>query len=197
MSSQPKIILFDLGGVLADLGDPAESMELNISQSEFWSIWLNSTAVAQFETGKITTPEFIPQIANELGVAEPEEFESRFRNWRLTIFAGAEELLSEAADGRNLALLSNTNAVHWEQISESTNAFDRFTQLFLSFKNGYYKPDIRTFEYVVAELRCAPADILFLDDTEANVVSARRAGIDARQVSGIASVRSALSSSCA
>jgi len=155
---------------------------------------LNSAAVAQFETGKLTTSEFIPQIAIELGVAEPEEFESRFRNWQLTIYADAEDLLSEAADGRHLALLSNTNAIHWEQISESTNVFDRFAQLFLSFKNGYYKPDIRTFEYVVAELRCAPGDILFLDDTEANVLAARRSGIDARQVSGIASVRSALNS---
>ena len=194
MSSQPKIILFDLGGVLSDLGDPVESMELTISQSEFWTIWLDSSAVAQFETGKLMAPEFIPQIAIELGVSKPEKFESRFRNWQLAIHAGAEDMLSEAADGWHLALLSNTNPIHWGQISESTNVFDRFTRLFLSFENGYYKPDIRTFEYVVAELQCAPGDILFLDDTETNVVSARRFGIDARQVSGIAGVRSALNS---
>jgi len=38
MSSRPKIILFDLGGVLADFGDPVKSMGLKISQSDFWSI---------------------------------------------------------------------------------------------------------------------------------------------------------------
>jgi hypothetical protein len=42
MSSEPRILLFDLGGVLADLGDPVTTIGLDLEPDEFWAIWLGS-----------------------------------------------------------------------------------------------------------------------------------------------------------
>ena len=37
---KPKLVLFDLGRVLADLGSPSNRMRLPISDDEFWDILL-------------------------------------------------------------------------------------------------------------------------------------------------------------
>ena len=42
---KPKLVLFDLGRVLADLGSPSMQMQLRISDQEFWSVWLSLPAV--------------------------------------------------------------------------------------------------------------------------------------------------------
>lgn len=191
-ASRYEVILFDLGGVLADLGEPSKSMGLSLSNTEFWRIWLDSSSVALFETGRLSVSEFIPRIAIELGASEPEAFEGRFRNWRLKLFDGAEQLLLNSIGDASLCLMSNTNPVHWEQVSLSTDMFDQFSRLFLSFENGLYKPDSRAFEYVLQNLQCAPGKILFLDDSQENVTSARRLGIQALQVRGIDELRDVL-----
>ena len=41
------------------------------------------------------------------------------------------------------------------------------------------KPDVRYFQAVVAELALTPAEVLFIDDAERNVVAAREAGLRA------------------
>ena len=48
------------------------------------------------------------------------------------------------------------------------------------------------FTQVVDYFRCVPGDILFLDDTLANVEAARRSGLSARQAKGIADLRMVL-----
>lgn len=95
-------------------------------------------------------------------------------------------------DGIELTQLSNINPIHWQQLSGSTRIFDRFTHLFLSYELGIYKPDAAAFEYVIEVLDRDPADILFVDDTIANVVAACQHGIDAHQVNDFESVESRL-----
>jgi len=45
------IVLLDLGGVLADLGDPVRSMGLEMGAERFWEIWLSSPSVRAYESG--------------------------------------------------------------------------------------------------------------------------------------------------
>ena len=52
MSRDTRIVLFDLGGVLADLGDPASEMRLDFESDQFWKIWLHSPSVRAFELGR-------------------------------------------------------------------------------------------------------------------------------------------------
>lgn len=47
-----RILLFDLGGVLVDLGDPVGEMDLPLSNEQFWKLWLSSPLVHKFETGQ-------------------------------------------------------------------------------------------------------------------------------------------------
>ncbi len=186
------VLLFDLGGVLFDLGNPADAMKLELTDDEFWDAWLGSPIVHDYETGRLTSCQFYEAFGPMVGVSDPSEFARRLQQWQLLPFPGIEDLLHSLSGSHRLALLSNTNEVHWLSVLARTQIFSRFSDLFLSYEIGHLKPNVAVFEFVLSRLGCDPSEILFFDDTEANVVSARRSGIDARQVSGIASVRSAL-----
>ena len=193
MNSAKRILLFDLGGVLADLGDPVSAMDLDLSLEEFWTIWLGSSQVHAFEIGELPTEKFCPRIAEELGQSDTAGFERRFRAWQLRLFPEAEMLIQSALGNYKLALLSNTNEVHWEQVVSSTRAFSSFDHTFLSFETGHYKPSTESYYEVMTRFDCQPGDILFLDDSPRNVLAAQQIQIDAHQAHGIEQARAIIS----
>jgi putative hydrolase of the HAD superfamily len=102
-------------------------------------------------------------------------------------------LIDEVSTNARVALLSNTNEIHWRQIESQFRLSAQFEGLFLSHETGQYKPDPDAFRTVMSTMNCAPSQILFFDDSEKNVVAARELGIDARLVSGIQGVQKELS----
>lgn len=194
MSGRPtdvgeRIVLFDLGGVLADLGKPADAMQLDMSNDEFWAIWPNSPAVQAFERGRIQIDEFCERLAPEFGEISGARMREKLDCWQLRLFDGVEQLVADATAKSRIALLSNTNELHWSQVTADTDVFERFDKLFLSYETGYFKPDAAAFEQVVSHYGCAASAILFLDDVERNVSAARVVGLQAHVVSGPAAAR--------
>ena len=189
-----KLLLFDLGRVLADLGSPTTRMRLKMSDEEFWELWLSLPIVQLFESGDISPDDFLRDLARELGVSsEPDSIRRRFLDWRPRLFPDADRLVSHLSTKSELALLSNTNTLHWNLLHDENAAFQYFKHLFLSFELRCCKPDNFVFEYVLDKVSTSPSEILFLDDMEQNVDAARKFGIRAVQVHGIDEVRSALS----
>jgi putative hydrolase of the HAD superfamily len=185
MSEKNRVLLFDLGGVLADLGTPAADVGLDMTNDEFWGVWLNSSSVHAFETGKLDRDVFCRRIARELGWPDAESFESRLRQWQLPLYPGVEDLVRSIPDSVRIALLSNTNELHWAQVVSSTDLFARFDHLFLSYESGHYKPMHAAFEQVTAHYGCVPGDVLFLDDSSLNIAAAIEVGFDAHRVRGV------------
>ena len=179
------VLLLDLGGVLADLGDPVGAFGLEMSAAEFWPRWVNSPSVRAFETGRMQAEEFCARVADELGYTGREPFEQRFQSWQLRLFDGFDEFIDRAAADYRIALLSNTNEVHWKQVTSHSAAFGRFEHTFLSFETGYFKPDDEVFHHVLHTLNVRPGDVLFFDDSQRNIGAARALGIDAHCVSGL------------
>lgn len=181
---QERIILFDLGGVLVDLADPVTSIGLSISNAEFWSTWLNSPLVQKFETGGLTATEFVAQFGAELGFDDAEAFDRALRNWHLPLFTGAEQALESLTNSNTVALLSNTNEIHWQHVESQTAVFERFAEVFLSYKTGNAKPEPAAFRDVVRHFDCDPGQIIFFDDNANNVAAAKAEGLEAVQVRG-------------
>ena len=181
---QQQIILFDLGGVLVDLADPVTSIGLSMSGEEFWSIWLSSPLVQQFETGRLTASEFVTQFGAKLGFHDADEFDRALRSWHLPLFDGAEKALQDLANSNTIALLSNTNEIHWQHVESQTDVFADFAKVFLSYETGNAKPHPSAFHDVVEHFECEPQDIVFFDDNEGNVAAARAEGLRAVHVQG-------------
>lgn len=185
MSSVKPVLLLDLGGVLADLGDPVSAMGLDMEFAEFWKTWTSSASVSAFETGQMNEAEFLDRIPVELGYSGTTPFVQQFHTWQLKLFPGVEDLIREAALRYRVALLSNTNQIHWRQVSESTDVFTAFEHVFLSYETGHFKPSPAAFEQVMAFFECSAEEVVFLDDSEPNIVAANALGIDARRVVGV------------
>lgn len=186
------ILLFDLGGVLVDLGDPAGEMDLDMSNERFWELWLSSPLVQQFETGKLNADEFVVAFAPQVGVDDAADFAERIRGWRLPMFDGIEGFLATLTPRTDIALLSNTNEIHWAHVQSQTDIFEIFNKLFLSFETGNAKPKSAAFLDVVDHFACAPEQILFLDDNAGNVAAAQVVGLRSKQTRGLAQVKAAV-----
>lgn len=182
--SNRKILLLDLGGVVASLGDPVAEIGLSISQDEFWKYWLASLLVRDLETGHLQQAEFLRKVASHLGEQAGDGFSQRFKQWRIKPFTKVVASLPDWASRFHLALLSNTNEIHWQGATSPQDFSVHFDKLFLSFENGHFKPAAKAYTQVVDHYGCKSGDIHFLDDAEKNVLAAREAGLNAYQVSG-------------
>ncbi|MGI9271561.1 MAG: HAD family hydrolase [Woeseiaceae bacterium] len=187
-----KILLFDLGGVLVDLGDPVAAIGLDMSNEEFWAIWLASPLVRAYETGRLTSAEFVTQFGAELGFTDAAEFDRLIRSWQLPMFDESEKFLVALFSELEVALLSNINEIHWQCVKSQTEIFSNFSKLFLSYETGNRKPDVAAYQDVIDHFDCDPGDIIFLDDTAHNVAAAQSLGMRSKQTTGHAEVRQAV-----
>jgi putative hydrolase of the HAD superfamily len=190
------VILFDLGGVLIELAGIERMLELcnhSLSAEELWTRWLTSEGVRQFETGRSGPDAFGAAMLEEFGISiAAAQFLEEFTVWPKGVFPGSLELLEQLSIAYRLACLSNTNALHWPRICDEMGLARYFECTFASHLVGMLKPDVEIFQHVIDQIGCPPARILFLDDNQLNVASARAAGMIARRVAGLAEVRAAL-----
>ena len=64
-------------------------------------------------------------------------------------------------------------------MSETLGYRDLFDQEFYSCALGYMKPDTNYFRAVLKEIGFSPSEVLFIDDLEANIIGARKVGLNA------------------
>jgi glucose-1-phosphatase len=195
-SSDIRIILFDVGGVLVEVTGIdviLEWVEHRLSAQDVWRFWFSSPAVRAFETGRIEPARFATEVLAELNLdLRPEDFLKAFVSWPARLYPGVAELLSRIPPSYTRALLSNSNALHWPRVMDDLGLGAAFEHRFVSHLIGWVKPDAQAFEHALEGLRCAPSEVLFLDDSELNVAAARHLGIRAAQVRGAAEAEHAL-----
>lgn len=190
----PAGVLFDLGGVLIQLGDLGELVESEgIDGDVFWDRWIHSPAVEAFETGGIDTAEFGRLAVAEFGLdATAEEFVERFSAWPRGFFDGAAELVAEVSQRCITGVVSNTNELHWQTQLGAEQVAGLFQLEFLSFRLGAAKPGASFFEAIIERIDVAPSEFVFLDDNQLNVEAAAKHGFIARRVQGASEARAAL-----
>jgi len=185
-----RVLLFDVGGVLVQLSGvevmlgwlgPALTLE------EMWRMWLHSSPVRLFETGKIGAAEFASGVISEFGLpVEPQQFLQAFVSWPTGLYPGTLEMLARIPRSYRRAILSNSNDLHWPRVKDDMGLGAAFDHHFVSHLTGRIKPDAEAFAHVVESLGCTPAEVLFLDDNTINVEAAQRFGMQAYRVHGAA-----------
>jgi glucose-1-phosphatase len=191
----PDVVVFDLGGVLADFGGlgPLREMSGIDSDEELWRRWLTSEPVRRFERGAGTDDEFAAALVEEWGLPlTAAELLAAFPGWLVGPYDGAVELVREVAEVTRVACFSNTNRIHWEAGVSRWPLIKEFDRAFVSFEIGAVKPDPEAFEVVVRELGVPAGRTLFLDDNQLNVDAAQSVGMQARRALGVDGARAAL-----
>lgn len=191
-----EVVLFDLGGVLVDIGGIGDlgAFAGESSEDELWRRWLACPWVRRFERGHCDADSFSRGMVDSWSMSiEPEVFLEAFASWPRGLLPGARELVRSISTTSRVGCLSNTNAIHADRHWTEFGIADLFEERFLSHEMGLVKPDRAAFEYVVEALECPAERILFLDDNQINVDGARAAGLRAERTRGTTEARAALS----
>ncbi len=179
-------LYFDLGNVLLRFDHRRACHQLarvtGVSSDRIWDAVFAGGLESAFERGELSREEFAQALADELDcpVGDLAGWE-----WAVAdIFEPMEGMADLVADlhraDLRLGLLSNTNIVHWEFVSENypwlVECFERHV---LSYRVGTMKPYLAIYEAAERLAGCRPDEIFFVDDRLENVAVARGRGWDA------------------
>ena len=183
------VLLFDLGGVLADFTGfkcLRGLLQLRMDLDDIRARWLMSPSVKRFESGKCNPLEFASEFIKEWKLPmTPPQFLAEFDTWVKGPYHGALELLHSLKTEYILACLTNCNELFWNRINHRTSFGGIFHHLYSSHEIGFAKPDTAAFEHVLVDLEIEPESVAFFDDSLMNVEKAINLGIDAHRVSGL------------
>lgn len=170
-------VLFDMGGVLVELGPLDQLLGDAMDGEDFWPRWLASPSVRGLESGRCSVEDFAVGLVEELELGiGPSEVVERFAAFPRGLYPGAVDVVASVDSGIATGVLSNTNPLHWDNQADAVTIKDLCQHAFLSYRLGAVKPDREIYDLVASELDLEPGRLLFLDDNQINVDGARAAG---------------------
>ena len=188
------VIVFDLYGVIARTQTPEAVRRIEeiagTPGPAFWdAYWACRPA---YDAGQ-ESASYWADVAGLLGTAFPDVpalVEADLDSWT-EVDEEMVALVGELADrGRTLGLLSNIIGDLVPRFEARHGAWlSRFDERVYSCRIGVAKPDPRAYEICAGRLGVEPADVLFFDDNERNVLAARETGMRAELFTSPAQVR--------
>ncbi|TSA42339.1 MAG: HAD family phosphatase [Betaproteobacteria bacterium] len=198
MTDDIRVLLFDLGGVILEIdfnrvfevwgahaGVPAPVIRSRFRFDAFYE---------SHERGQITASAYFESLRASLGIRLSD---AQFTEGWNAIFTGEvpgiAALLRQSKEILPLYVFSNTNSMHhayWAR--EFADTMRNFQKVFVSSDLGRRKPEPEAFAAVTSAIGVPFENILFFDDTDENVQSARSLGMHAVHVGALADIENAL-----
>lgn len=178
LTSEISTVVFDLSEVLLTgllgMREPLAT-RLGLSSEE---IDFKVPELQMLFEGKISEEHFWEALLREQGWAiEIEELKNLVRENFLEI-EGTKNIVEEVKRAGYQVALFSVHASEWIAFCEEK--FDHgalFEQNVYSFQIGICKPEKRAFEILVEQLSVSADSILFIDDSDSNIVSAKEVGM--------------------
>lgn len=182
--STPKVLLFDLGGVIVRwVGLEALGEITGLSREAVSDRFAASDVFRDYEIGRCDDDSFANAFLAEfyLEMTFPEA-KRLWNSWVQECYVGTKEMLSTLRKDYTIACLSNTNALHWGHLPTQINIDDYFDYSFASHIINAAKPNPESYRIPIEKMGVNPSDIWFFDDTIINVEAAISAGMKAYHV---------------
>ena len=176
-----KLVIFDIGKVILDFDHMITCNKLaKYSKKDAHYIYdfiFNSRMLDEYERGEISSMEMFCAISGELSLdISFEKFKEIWSNI-FTLKEGMEQLIYWVKTLTKIAVLSNTDEMHFEDIKDKVGVIKDFDWLFLSHEAGHRKPEKEIFEYAINKTGISPDNIIFIDDIGEFVEAAGKLGI--------------------
>ncbi len=194
-------IIFDLGGVIVNIDydktiDAFSRLSGNI-MPQIFNKYYQSKVFAEFEIGSFSAQEFRSQVKKKFGFeATDKKFDKAWSAMLLDTPPERLELLLDLKEKKRTFLLSNTNKIHIRDynkiLQKEFNHYleNFFEKVYLSHLVKKRKPDVSIYKQVVSENNLDPRKTLFVDDTETNIIGARKAGLQAQLITNELTINS-------
>lgn len=184
-----KNIIFDLGGVLLNIDyHRTRSAFEDLGIKDFDRLYSQADASDLFrklEKGTITPADFYEEFLDLVKI--PLTVQQVKNAWNAMLLDFREDslkYLEALKDKANLILLSNTNAIHVDEIREIYYGINRnhpfedyFHHCVYSFETGTRKPDAACYNWVLQNTGINASESIFIDDSVQNIKGAETVGI--------------------
>lgn len=206
MSDGQPLVIFDAGGVLVRICRTWEEGARRAGIEAPPDVMADEARARRrelsllYQAGRLPEAEYFTRMAEAVGGAPsagdspgactPDIIERVHDAWLVEEYPGVRALIDDLrAAGLPTALLSNTNARHWEQMARPGGPFaavGRLDRWFLSHELGACKPEEAIYaaveQAVKRDVGAPPDRIIFFDDLEENIAAADARGWRAIQV---------------
>jgi glucose-1-phosphatase len=191
-----KVLYFDLGNVLLSFSHEQMCRQMaevagvsaEVVNEVLFAADGATTVQWRYEVGQLSTDDYFDYFCRQTGTRPDRR---RLEHAACDIFRPIAETSALvrrlAATGQRLAVMSNTNPLHWQFVSDGRfdvlRAIGRpgamFNGAVLSCEVGSMKPDRGIYRAAIERAGVPAEQILFIDDRSENVAGARSAGMDA------------------
>lgn len=191
MPSPIKAVLFDFGRVLC-LFDrlKATSKILEYTSIEMTPESLDAELFTldglgtKFESGLLTKDEFFSQLKEQYQISDDLAFDVLAKAWS-EIFdevPGVRTLVETIPSDIQRGILSNIDPIHWSS-AKDLSVIKTFDQKLVikSYEQVTRKPDARMYEAAMNAFNVPAENILYLDDIQEYVDTARGLGLNAEK----------------
>jgi epoxide hydrolase-like predicted phosphatase len=176
-----RAIIFDYGNVIARFDHAiffnriAKYSPLSVDELRAVASRQRQLLVA-YESGRLRSDDFYKQVVEACSLSiTREEFLDAF-NLIFQRIPATIQLIRQLKPQYKLALLSNTNEWHFKAEIATLEVFPLFDAVTLSFEVGAMKPSALLFDDVIAKLRLAPPECIYIDDVPEYVEAAHKSG---------------------
>ncbi len=183
-----KNIIFDLGGVILNI-----DYQLTIqafqklgagSFAQVYSQFVQTRLFDDLERGHIEPQRFRDRVREEFQLdLSDEQIDTAWNSLLLDLPQERMDLLNRLSKDYKLFLLSNTNAIHYDQYCTNLmhqygipNLDPLFDEVFLSHQIHERKPDPAAYQHVLDKAQIVASESIFIDDIEKNAFAAEVVG---------------------
>lgn len=179
-----KLILFDLGGVVVEWTGIAELAAISgLSITDVAARFASSQTSLTYERGEVSDDEFSDHMIALFNLPYSRgQFKLQWRMWVGEAFDGVVDMITGLRQSFTTACLSNTNQMHWDHLLGYLPLETMFDHVFASHHIQAVKPNANSYEIVMQQTGFAAHDIVFFDDSQANVDAAKALGMTAYKV---------------
>ncbi|MBT3383706.1 MAG: HAD family phosphatase [Prolixibacteraceae bacterium] len=191
-----KIDLTDITNIIFDLGNVLLNLDFNASIKAFQELGLKNDVLNrqqaysdpvfyELEIGKVTPEEFRKKVREILNNenATDLQIDDAWSAMVLDIPAERVKIVQELRKNYNVYLFSNTNQIHIDRLLPAFKAEHKidfpslFSKTYYSHEIHERKPDLSSFKKVIKLSSVNPAESVFIDDLEKNILAAEKAGL--------------------
>jgi len=169
------LYIFDMGGVLTrNFNDiPGISDYLGITEEIFFVY--TGENFRKLMDGKIDSNEFWARFSLRYGKKIKEELFSKFFN--PGTIQGTKDIIKQLKSDSRVVCGTNTIDSHYYYLL-SQGDYDIFDEVYASNLMGISKPDPDFYRYILKKEGIKPENTVFIDDSEENILSAQKIGIN-------------------
>jgi len=184
-----KTIIFDLGGVIINLyvekTISAFSQISGLSEKEVEKAYLSADVFKKYEKGLISDGKFRENLRDKFNLkASDDEIDKAWDSMLGEIPIDRIEAIKRLMLNYKCIVLSNTNAIHAKAFHKILGDSFQYTHLNELFHEVYFshdlnqrKPDHEIYQNVLSLSQTESNEALFMDDSQLNLDSAAKLGI--------------------